>query len=217
MDSLQSDTRMINPNSILMFGEDALLLDTRRWVLEKAGYSTTTTATLVGLETALAEKRHDVLILCYTISVMDCVTALSFVTSYAPGMQILGLQAGQTGCSPSIAETLNLGVGPIGLIAKVQSLFSHKFIPGFKEVDVSQHEESVKWFNNARGYGFVGRNEGGADVFTHYSAIQSEGYKSLKEERSGDLRDRRGRKGTTAGRSGPSHEERVEAFGPVPV
>ncbi len=165
---------MINPNSILMFGEDALLLDTRKWVLEKAGYSTTTTATLVGLKTALAEKRHGVLIFCYTISVMDCVTALSFVTSYAPGMQILGLQAGQTGCSPSIAETLNLGVGPIGLIAKVQSLFSHKFIPGFKEVDVSQHEESVKWFNNTRGYGFVGRDEGGADVFTHYSAIQSE-------------------------------------------
>ena len=165
---------MINPNSVLMFGEDALLLDTRKWVLEKAGYSTTTTATLVGLETALAEKRHDVLILCYTISVMDCVTALSFVTSYAPGMQILGLQAGQTGCSPSIAETLNIGVGPVGLIAKVQSLFSHLPVPPEpKEGDVSQYEGSVKWFNNARGYGFVGRNEGGADVFTHYSAIQS--------------------------------------------
>ena len=40
---------------------------------------------------------------------------------------------------------------------------------------------TVKWFNNAKGYGFVGRNDGGADVFTHFSSIQTDGYKSLKE------------------------------------
>jgi CspA family cold shock protein len=38
----------------------------------------------------------------------------------------------------------------------------------------------VKWFNNAKGFGFLGR-DGGADVFVHYSSIQSDGYKSLKE------------------------------------
>ena len=45
---------------------------------------------------------------------------------------------------------------------------------------MAQHTGTVKWFNNAKGYGFLGY-EGGADVFCHYSAIQNDGYKSLKE------------------------------------
>lgn len=38
----------------------------------------------------------------------------------------------------------------------------------------------VKWFNNAKGYGFIGHN-GGADVFVHFSSIETEGYRSLNE------------------------------------
>jgi CspA family cold shock protein len=38
----------------------------------------------------------------------------------------------------------------------------------------------VKWFNNAKGFGFLGR-ESGPDVFVHYSSILGDGYKSLKE------------------------------------
>jgi CspA family cold shock protein len=45
---------------------------------------------------------------------------------------------------------------------------------------VAQYKGTVKWFNNAKGYGFLGR-DGGADVFVHYSSIQLEGYKTLKE------------------------------------
>ena len=56
---------------------------------------------------------------------------------------------------------------------------------------------TVKWFNNAKGYGFLGR-ENGPDVFIHYSAIISNGYKSLQEGDKVEFEIVQGQKGPQA-------------------
>jgi CspA family cold shock protein len=55
----------------------------------------------------------------------------------------------------------------------------------------------VKWFNDAKGYGFI-TQEGGEDVFVHYSAIQTQGFKSLAEGDRVEFEVTRGPKGLQA-------------------
>jgi len=56
---------------------------------------------------------------------------------------------------------------------------------------------TVKWFNNAKGFGFIGQ-ENGPDVFVHYSAVKSEGYKSLQEGDQVEFEIVQGQKGPQA-------------------
>jgi CspA family cold shock protein len=56
---------------------------------------------------------------------------------------------------------------------------------------------NVKWFNNAKGFGFIGRNDG-PDVFVHYSGILGEGYRTLKEGDSVEFEIEEGREGPQA-------------------
>ena len=56
---------------------------------------------------------------------------------------------------------------------------------------------TVKWFNGSKGYGFISR-EGGEDVFVHYSAIQSEGYRNLDEGQQVEFTIEKGPKGLQA-------------------
>ena len=55
----------------------------------------------------------------------------------------------------------------------------------------------VKWFNASKGYGFIER-QGGSDVFVHYSAIQSEGFRTLQEGQQVEFSIEQGPKGLQA-------------------
>lgn len=64
-------------------------------------------------------------------------------------------------------------------------------------MQVTRIKGTVKWFNNAKGFGFIGQ-ESGPDVFVHYSAVKSEGYKSLQEGDQVEFEITEGQKGPQA-------------------
>ncbi|WP_370246455.1 cold-shock protein [Nocardioides sp.] len=57
---------------------------------------------------------------------------------------------------------------------------------------------TVKWFNAEKGFGFIAQDEGGDDVFVHWSAIQAQGYKSLEENQKVEFDVTQGQKGPQA-------------------
>jgi CspA family cold shock protein len=66
-----------------------------------------------------------------------------------------------------------------------------------KEVQSVKEQGTVKWFNNAKGYGFITRMSG-EDVFVHYSAIQGSGYRTLVEGQAVEFEVKQGPKGLLA-------------------
>ncbi|GEK85239.1 cold-shock protein [Microbacterium aerolatum] len=57
---------------------------------------------------------------------------------------------------------------------------------------------TVKWFNSDKGFGFIAPDDGSADVFAHFSAIQSSGYRNLEEAQKVEFDTEQGPKGPQA-------------------
>jgi CspA family cold shock protein len=66
-------------------------------------------------------------------------------------------------------------------------------------LELSREQGTVKWFNAAKGYGFIQR-QSGEDVFVHFSAIEAEGYKTLNEGQAVEFEVKQGPKGLQAER-----------------
>jgi CspA family cold shock protein len=70
--------------------------------------------------------------------------------------------------------------------------------PRKKETNMAQG--TVKWFNAEKGFGFITQDDGGADVFVHYSAVDGSGYRSLDEGQRVEYVVTQGQKGPQAER-----------------
>jgi cold shock protein len=68
---------------------------------------------------------------------------------------------------------------------------------------VLKEKGTVKWFNEQRGYGFITRDNGGSDVFVHFSAIKGNGFKTLEEGQEVEF-------GVAQGPKGPQAQEVVK-------
>src|SRR5690554_2397013 len=71
-------------------------------------------------------------------------------------------------------------------------------VPQRPRKDTHMAQGTVKWYNAEKGYGFIAQDGGGADVFVHFSAIESDGYRSLEEAQRVEFEITQGPKGPQA-------------------
>jgi cold shock protein len=176
---------MLRSQRILLYGRDALLLRTRGLILRMDGWETDSVPALDEVKACLAKRRYALLVLCHSLAESERRAGVALAASFTPAVKMLALEVIRLPSrSHSFAHVLNTSEGPAGFRNTVQSLVeqAHDLTrPTKRKVDMAQFEGTVRWFNNSKGYGFLGRSGGSPDVFIHYTAIQRDGYKTLKE------------------------------------
>ncbi len=118
------------PTSILLYGRDAHLHETRQWVLEACGYQVCAASDLPGLTPVLALNNFDLLILCHSLSMEECGRALA-LTSMKSLILSAGSPANHAQMLSSVCVTMD---GPAKLISAIDpitypgsGIYSHTF------------------------------------------------------------------------------------------
>ena len=109
--------------TVLIYGHDPDLLETRRWVLEKTGYNVVTAADLADVSRLEPFKPVDLFVLCHTLTLEECGRALAIACTRWPNVQSLVLTAGSRGCFAVHSDKFfDTSAGPAMLVKTVSSL-----------------------------------------------------------------------------------------------
>lgn len=114
------------PATILIYGHDPMLLDTRRWVLEKAGFEVLTIAELDRAAEIVTDQPIDLFLLCHTLTVAERHAAVTTISALQPQMKrlIMTTNAHEDEREEVEGESLHLFMGAEGLIATARRLLS---------------------------------------------------------------------------------------------
>ncbi len=114
---------MDHTSSILIYGKDAALLNTRAQVLKQVG-PVTQVATVEDLQSSLQEQPFGLMVLCHTGNVVEHDLALQLATSIQPDMKRLLVATGQTKTPAENVETLSNLAGPQALVDRAKLMLS---------------------------------------------------------------------------------------------
>ncbi len=112
-----------SPAHILVYGQDSALLETRKLVLQHAGFDVTVALEMQTAEEKLAAQPFDLFILCHSLSLRNCEEALALTHTLRSGMKNLILSTALSGCSGGAGDvTLSAFANPRTLIETVNKL-----------------------------------------------------------------------------------------------
>jgi hypothetical protein len=114
-------------SSILLYGRDPLLLETRSLVLERSGYRIWTASALRDLEHLPDTKKIDILILCHSVPLEESGRALAFCQSRWPLMRCLMLSGPDSWCTPGVPQLVfEIAHGPARLLSTLGALLNQE-------------------------------------------------------------------------------------------
>ena len=112
--------------TVLIYGHDRTLLDTRRWVLETAGFRVFTVGKMENAAKIVADEQIDLLLLCHTLTAEERRAALAAATALRPGTKRLVMMTTlqEIGLEEMEGESLHIFAGAAGLIAATRKLLN---------------------------------------------------------------------------------------------